>query len=266
MISLELLHLTETGICELPPSFGNLTRIIQLLLGNSAGQLHLPSSIYNLLRLEVLCLFGDFTFLKDEEPLCNSYGGFSKYVFRSLNHLNFWGNSKPSTKCKICICTKKRNTCSDLRNDRASTKSATMFRLQSSLRKLFEDLNLGEWNLVQVFCETFNDTRKFALVITRLKPIANVQRSLAPHIQQDQFGYLDSRIISSAMDGGGSSSISLTSNSGLSMDVTNGSEFDFGFQSTLGDGFDMVKENETLLIKFHKKHCKGWQWHTMEDH
>ena len=52
-------------------------------------------------------------------------------------------------------------------------------------------------------------------------------------------GYSDSRIISSAMDGGESSTISLLSNSGLSMDVTNGSEFDFGFQSTLGDGFDM---------------------------
>ena len=52
-------------------------------------------------------------------------------------------------------------------------------------------------------------------------------------------GYSDSQIIASAMDGGGSSLISLSSNSGLSTDASNVSEFDFGFQSTLGDGFDM---------------------------
>ena len=41
-------------------------------------------------------LFGYFTFLKDEEPLCNSYGGFSKYVFPSLKSLNFFGSSNLS--------------------------------------------------------------------------------------------------------------------------------------------------------------------------
>ena len=41
-------------------------------------------------------------------------------------------------------------------------------RLQSSLQKLFEDLNLGDRNLVQIFCETSNDTGKFVLVITRV--------------------------------------------------------------------------------------------------
>ena len=96
MKSLEKLYLQETGISELPPSFGNLTGIIQLLLGNPAGHLHVPGSIYNLQRLEFLMLIGDFTFLKDEEPLCNSYGGFSKYVFPSLNRLFFFNSSNLS--------------------------------------------------------------------------------------------------------------------------------------------------------------------------
>ena len=89
MKSLEELKLVETGISELTPSFGNLTGIIDLVLGNSFGQLRIPGSIYNLRHLKRLMLLGDLTFLKDEEPLCNSYGGFSKYVFPSLNSLFF---------------------------------------------------------------------------------------------------------------------------------------------------------------------------------
>ena len=96
MKSLEKLYLTETGISELPESFGNLTGIIQLHLGNMTGQLHLPDSIYNLQRLDFLSLRGDFTFLKDEEPLCNSYGGVSKYVFRKLFFLSLSGSSNLS--------------------------------------------------------------------------------------------------------------------------------------------------------------------------
>ncbi|KAM4105313.1 hypothetical protein ACJW30_06G223300 [Castanea mollissima] len=90
MKSFEELHLKDTGISELPPSFGNLTGIIQLVLGNSvagAGHLLIPSSIYNLQRLKFLVLYGNFTFLKDVELLCNSYGGFSKYVFPSLESI-----------------------------------------------------------------------------------------------------------------------------------------------------------------------------------
>ena len=93
MKSLEKLRLTETGISELPESFGNLTGIIELYLENMTGQLHLPDSIYNLQRLRYLCLCGDFTFLKDEEPLYNSYGGVSKYVFRKLYELLLSGSS-----------------------------------------------------------------------------------------------------------------------------------------------------------------------------
>ena len=93
MKSLEKLNLTRTGISELPESFGNLTGIIELGLENMTGQLHLPDSIYNLQRLDYLYLRGDFTFLNDEEPLCNSYGGVSKYVFRKLRILFLSGSS-----------------------------------------------------------------------------------------------------------------------------------------------------------------------------
>ncbi|KAL4622117.1 hypothetical protein ACB092_06G274400 [Castanea dentata] len=99
MKSLERLQLYGTGISELPPSFGNLTGMIQLVLGNSevgAGHLHIPGSIYNLQRLELLSLSGDFTFLKDVELLRNSYGGFSKYAFPSLNTICFFAIPNPS--------------------------------------------------------------------------------------------------------------------------------------------------------------------------
>ena len=96
MKSLEMLHMTGTGISELPESFGNLTGIIELLLENMTGQLHLPDSIFNLQHLDNLYLVGDFTFLKDEEPLCSSYGGVSKYVFRNLLCLFWSGSSNPS--------------------------------------------------------------------------------------------------------------------------------------------------------------------------
>jgi len=151
-------------------------------------------------------------------------------------------------------------------------------RLQSSLQILFEDLNLGDRNLVQIFCEASNDSGKIVPEIKRVgvhvECICSPQKSqkvskkrnwplqsrictclclAQTHCQCPKqlcstystgpisvhSGYSDNCIISSAMDGGGSSSISLSSNSGLSMVVTNGSEFDFGFQSTLGDGFDM---------------------------
>ena len=96
MKSLERLYLRKTGISELPESFGNLTGIYLLELENMTGQLHLPGSIYNLQRLDRLYLCGDFTFLKDEEPLCNSSGGVSKYVFRKLCFLFLSGSSNLS--------------------------------------------------------------------------------------------------------------------------------------------------------------------------
>nr|POF07258.1 hypothetical protein CFP56_46955 [Quercus suber] len=43
------------------------------------------------------------------------------------------------------------------RNHRASTKSTTMFRLQSSLQELFRDSQLTDRNHVEILCETFPD-------------------------------------------------------------------------------------------------------------
>ena len=92
MKSLEKLYLQETGISELPLSFGNLTGIIELELGDLAVHLHLPGSIYNLQRLEYLNLTGHFIFPKDEEiyrhfPV-GIYGRFSRYLFPSLKGLS----------------------------------------------------------------------------------------------------------------------------------------------------------------------------------
>ncbi|KAF3949801.1 hypothetical protein CMV_024370 [Castanea mollissima] len=150
MKSLVELRLSGTGISELPPSFGNLTGMILLELGNSeagAGHLHIPGR------------------------------GATTQFLRRLFHICFskLERYRPSTKCKIC--TNKRNIRSDSRNDKASTKSSTMphvnsstpkLRPQSSLQELFEDLNLGDRNLVQIFCETAVDAGKIAPVITRV--------------------------------------------------------------------------------------------------
>ncbi|KAF3955927.1 hypothetical protein CMV_018907 [Castanea mollissima] len=345
MKSLEELQLYGTRISELPPSFGNLTGMIQLVLGNleaGAGHLHIPGSIYNLQRLERLYLHGNFTFLKDMELLRNSYGGFSKYAFPSLNriHLNAVPNPSemdfilnyccpPSLErlwihdCKIVtfpkitgrlrflhlLNIKLCNELGDIPSLPQSVRSAQtseifvqireMIRLppnlppnssstispafvpsrpQSSLHKLFEDLNLGDRNLVQIFCETSVDAGKIAPVITRAgvyvecicsphksqgsqisKSIVqrNRRRPALLHgssfIMRKQYNTKrstrrptsvhssnsDSPIISRALNGGGSSSVSMSSNSWLSLDVTNWSEFDFGFESTLGDGFNL---------------------------
>ena len=90
MKDLKSLHLGNCTI-ELPPSFGNLIGLKDLILTMSfRGQAHLPCSIYNL-HIERLELSGNFIFPKDVEidrqPLCNSLGCFSKYVFPSLKQL-----------------------------------------------------------------------------------------------------------------------------------------------------------------------------------
>ena len=53
---------------------------------------------------------------------------------------------------------------------------------------------------------------------------------------------LESRIISSAMNGGGSSSVS---NLGLSMDVKNGSDLGLEFDSTISDQHPQSKKRRT---------------------
>ena len=72
-------------------SFGNLIGLRHLRIGRWGGLCHLPRSIYNLQHIETLHLSGNFIFPRDVEidrqPLCNSLGGFSKYVFPSLKYL-----------------------------------------------------------------------------------------------------------------------------------------------------------------------------------
>ncbi|KAL4637117.1 hypothetical protein ACB092_03G057500 [Castanea dentata] len=72
-------------------SFGNLIGLRELHIGTYEQPCHLPGSIYNLQHIEKLYVCGNFIFAKDVEidrqPLCNSLGGFSKYVFPSLKNL-----------------------------------------------------------------------------------------------------------------------------------------------------------------------------------
>jgi hypothetical protein len=89
--SLDNLELQKTGILELPPSFENLTGLKRLVLGNHSVGVHLPSSIYKLQQIESLLFIGNVIFPKDvkidRQPLYNSYGGSSNFVFSSLKDL-----------------------------------------------------------------------------------------------------------------------------------------------------------------------------------
>ena len=72
------LLLWDTGISELPPSFGNLTGLrVFDITAHSTEVIHLPGSIYNLQHLETLTLEGNIIFPK----------GFSNYVFPRLRTL-----------------------------------------------------------------------------------------------------------------------------------------------------------------------------------
>ena len=74
-------------------SFGNLIGLRELYIRKNGKPCHLPGSIYNLQHIETLDLYGNVIFPRDVEidrqPLCNSLGGFSKYVFPSLKYLTF---------------------------------------------------------------------------------------------------------------------------------------------------------------------------------
>ena len=80
-------------------SFGNLIGLTELFIGTTEKRCHLPGSIYNLQHIETLHLNGNFIFPRDVEidrqPLCNSLGGFSKYVFPSLKNLTLFYFSNP---------------------------------------------------------------------------------------------------------------------------------------------------------------------------
>ena len=80
-------------------SFGNLIGLRELCIATNAEPCHLPGSIYNLQHIETLYLHGNLIFAKDVEidrqPLRNSLGGFSKYVFPSLKNLTLFHFSNP---------------------------------------------------------------------------------------------------------------------------------------------------------------------------
>ena len=92
MKSLYQLLLYGTSISELPPSFGNLTGLANIILGSYLVHLAVPDSIYKLPHIEGLTLEHDVMFPKDvafdREPQCKSYGGFPN-AFPRLNYLSF---------------------------------------------------------------------------------------------------------------------------------------------------------------------------------
>lgn len=100
MGSLVFLDVNKTAITKLPQSFGNLTRLEQLLLGSKDHLVHLPNSIYDLQNLCELTIYGSAEFPRavriDRQPQCNSYGGLSKDGFWRLNKLSLHGFSIPS--------------------------------------------------------------------------------------------------------------------------------------------------------------------------
>ena len=78
---------------ELPLSFRNLTGLKELFFRTAlAVPQYLPGSIHSLQHIERLSLRGNSIFPRDVEidrqPLCNSLGGFSNYVFSSLKQLH----------------------------------------------------------------------------------------------------------------------------------------------------------------------------------
>ena len=92
-------HVPETSSSCQNLSFGNLIGLRPLSIGWNEMPCHLPGSIYNLQHIEELRLFGSSIFPRDVEierqPMCNSLGGFSKYVFPSLKDLTLSYFSNP---------------------------------------------------------------------------------------------------------------------------------------------------------------------------
>ncbi|XP_075646075.1 disease resistance protein Roq1-like isoform X2 [Castanea sativa] len=91
MKGVEYLDLEGNFTKELPPSFGNLIGLKRLYVSPIAGEAHLPGSIYNLQHIEALEFYGNIIFPKnvdiDGQPVCNSLGCSSKYVFPMLKQL-----------------------------------------------------------------------------------------------------------------------------------------------------------------------------------
>ena len=88
MKGVEYLYMRGNHANELLPLFGNLIGLKHLSVSPSTGEAYLPGSIYNLQSIERIELYGDIIFPNnveiDRQPMCNSLGCTSKYVFPSM--------------------------------------------------------------------------------------------------------------------------------------------------------------------------------------
>ena len=98
MKGVKYLVFMENSANELTPSFTNFIGLKLLKVEFLPGEAHLPGSIYNLQHIEWLALIGSFIFPKnveiDRQPMCNSLGFSSKYVFPMLKRLIIWQDRK----------------------------------------------------------------------------------------------------------------------------------------------------------------------------
>ncbi|KAL0006632.1 hypothetical protein SO802_008134 [Lithocarpus litseifolius] len=92
MKGVEYLNLKGNYTNKLPPSFGNLIGLKELIISSNS---ELPGSIYNLQHIERLELNGEIIFPKnveiDRQPMCASIGCSSKNVFPMLKQLQLVG-------------------------------------------------------------------------------------------------------------------------------------------------------------------------------
>ncbi|KAF3943046.1 hypothetical protein CMV_030357 [Castanea mollissima] len=206
MKSLEELLLYGTGISELPPSFGNLT-----------GMIRLPQSARSAQTSEIFVQIREMIRLPPNLPPCHML---------IVPHPNSGSTISPAFV--------------------PGYDSFPVYQPQSSLQKLFEDLNLGDRNLVQIFCETFADDGEIAPAITRV----------GVHVEC---------ICSPQKPRGSQISKSIVQRNRRRPALLHGSSFIMRKQYNTKRS-TRIKENETLLIKFQQKHWKvGTPWRTIDD-
>ncbi|KAF3955930.1 hypothetical protein CMV_018910 [Castanea mollissima] len=206
MKSLEELLLYGTGISELPPSFGNLT-----------GMIRLPQSARSAQTSEIFVQIREMIRLPPNLPPCHML---------IVPHPNSSSTISPAFV--------------------PGYDSFPVYQPQSSLQKLFEDLNLGDRNLVQIFCETFADDGEIAPAITRV----------GVHVEC---------ICSPQKPRGSQISKSIVQRNRRRPALLHGSSFIMRKQYNTKRS-TRIKENETLLIKFQQKHWKvGTPWRTIDD-
>ncbi|XP_065618545.1 disease resistance protein RPV1 isoform X3 [Quercus suber] len=152
MKGLESLNMMVNHTFEFPPSFGNLIGLKNLLMCTEGAHLlsknrkrkegaRLPDSIYNLQHIESLELTGNFIFPKnveiDRQPMCDSLGCSSKYVFPRLRKLRL-NSFEIHTEIKFilnycCPRTLKELEIYDINCHRQNPKIVQDISLQSGL-------------------------------------------------------------------------------------------------------------------------------------